>query len=188
MNKLVDVAEVEKLIKAETDQGWYSVPVDLLRALLDRSPSVEASPPVEVEPVRVELGHGKYGIHYGNLEGVPCLSISDKGTGVVGEPTDQENLTNLELKHEIVTITFLNKQSYEVFKKTVETIPEFKVESESDTEALEAKLKIAVDGSLEAKRCAEHASKAILGKSYPEANGAIMLCINHLEQALKDKE
>lgn len=40
------------------------------------------------------------------------------------------------------------------------------------------------DSLIESKRCAEHATKAILGKSIPEANGAILLAIYHLDEAL----
>lgn len=87
--------------------------------------AVEASPTPNVEPVRVELGRGMFGIHYGTLEGVPCLNISDKGVGIVGKPTNHKNLTELELEREVITISFLNKESYTVFKKIVDSIPEF---------------------------------------------------------------
>lgn len=74
------------------------------------------------QPLRINLGFGKYGIHHGNIEDVPCLTISDLGTGVINEPTKHENMAPLPKENEVLSITFANKESYEVFKKEFDSI------------------------------------------------------------------
>ena len=76
------------------------------------------------EPLRIECGQGKVGVYDGDVDGLPCLTLGNDGTGVIGEPTGRELPSAIPKEVELVTVTFANIESADVFIRALLRIKE----------------------------------------------------------------
>lgn len=73
------------------------------------------------QPLRIECGEGKIAVHDGTLDGVPCLSIGNNGTGDIGGDISQPG-GMMEPEVELVTVTFTNVESVDVWLNHLEGV------------------------------------------------------------------
>lgn len=88
---------------------------DSLKGKKDPVAKLQCSDGLGREPLRIECGQGKVGVYDGDLEGVPCLTLGNDGSGTIGEPTGREMPSAIPAEVELVTVTFTNTDSVDVF-------------------------------------------------------------------------
>lgn len=66
--------------------------------------------------MRIKCGQGDTAVHQGILAGIPCLVITNKGTGTVGEKVSiPGNIAAVSPEDELLTVTFTNEDSVNVW-------------------------------------------------------------------------
>lgn len=86
----------------------------------ERKKAVPFSGGLGGEPLRIECGQGKIGVYDGDLDGVPCLTLCNDGTGVIGEPNGRKLPGAIPQEDELVTVTFTKTESVDVFIRALE--------------------------------------------------------------------
>lgn len=65
---------------------------------------------------RIECGEGKVAVHNGYLKGLPCLTVTKNGTGIVGgEVKVPGDIAPVKPEDELLTVTFTSEDSVTVW-------------------------------------------------------------------------